>query len=77
MVLFPVSPVVAKRKEADLTGSLTAAVVCAAVLGMCFTQTRLIGIGAICALTYFHPWLVGVVLVLVVLLFYLLKLRKK
>ena len=59
-------------KEVDVTASLFAAVASVAVLGMCFSPTRAIGIAATAFIVFLHPWL----LLLVAALFYFLKLRK-
>lgn len=57
-----------------MTLGLTAPLVTAAVLGMCFGPTRWLGIAASALLTLLHPWLV--VVVIAAAIFYLLKTRK-
>lgn len=55
---------------------MTAALVTAAVLGMCFGTTRWLGIAATALLTFDRPWIAIVVLIAAGTLFYIIKLRK-
>lgn len=57
-----------------MTGSLTAPLITAAALGICFAPTRWLGITATALLTIRHPWLVGVVIATAI--YYVLKIRK-
>lgn len=59
-----------------MTCGLTAALITAAILGMCFGPTRWLGISATALLTLQHPWLVVVVITIAAATFYVLKLRK-
>lgn len=59
-----------------MIGGLTAPLITAAILGMCFGQTRWLGIAATALLTLHHPWLVIVVIPITAAMFYVLKLRK-
>lgn len=56
--------------------NLTAALVSIALLGLCFSPTRWMGVSATALLVFYKPWLAIVVLGLVLVFFYLLKLRK-
>lgn len=59
-----------------MTGSMTAALVTAAVLGMCFGPTRWLGIAATALLAFANPWFAIVVVIATGILFYVIKLRK-
>lgn len=59
-----------------MTVGLTAPLLTAAILGMCFGPTRWLGISATALLTLHHPWLVIVVISITAAMFYVLKLRK-
>lgn len=56
--------------------SITAALVTAATLGMCFSATRWMGIAATAVLALERPWLAVVVVIATSALFYLIKIRK-
>ena len=55
---------------------MTAALVTAAVLGMCFGPTRWLGIAATAILAFDHPWIAVRVVIAAGILFYIIKLRK-
>lgn len=59
-----------------MTVGLTAPLLTAAILGMCFGPTRWLGISATSLVTLHHPWLVIVVITITAAMFYVLKLRK-
>ena len=59
-----------------MAGSMTAALVTAAVLGMCFGPTRWLGIAATALLAFDRPWIAIVVAIAAGILFYIIKLRK-
>jgi len=60
-----------------LTASITAALVTAGVLGLWFSSTRGISIGAVAILTFVFPWLVVLVVIGSVLAVYLFRIRNK
>ena len=55
---------------------MTAAMVTAALLGMCFSPTRWLGIAATSALAFDRPWLTIVVVLGILSWLYLFKVRK-
>ncbi len=59
-----------------MAGSMTAALVTAAVLGMCFGPTRWLGIAATALLAFDRPWIAIIVVIAAGILFYTIKLRK-
>ena len=59
-----------------MTVSVTAALIVAGVVGIWFSTTRVIAIGAIALLVFLHPWLVVLVLIGSVTAFYLFRIRK-
>lgn len=59
-----------------MAGSMTAALVTAAVLGLCFGPTRWLGIAATALLAFDRPWIAIVVVVAAGILFYIIKLEK-
>ena len=50
--------------------------VTAAMLGMCFSQTRWVGIAATALLAFDRPWIAIAVVIATGFLFYIIKLRK-
>jgi membrane protein implicated in regulation of membrane protease activity len=60
-----------------LAVSVTAALIVAGVLGIWFSTTRAISIGAIALLVFLHPWLVVLVLIGSATAFYLFRIRKQ
>jgi len=54
-----------------LAAGLVAALITAGVLGMWFSTTRVVAIGAIAALTFIFPWLGALVLIASGVAFYL------
>lgn len=56
--------------------SVTAALIVAGVVGIWFSTTRVISIGAIALLVFLHPWLVVLVLIGSATAFYLFRIRK-
>jgi len=59
-----------------LPGTMTAALVTAALLGMCFSPTRWLGIAAIALLAFDRPWIAVVTVIATAVLFYIIKPRK-
>jgi hypothetical protein len=59
-----------------LAVSVTAALIVASVVGIWFSSTRVISIGAIALLVFLHPWLVVLVLIGSATAFYLFRIRK-
>lgn len=59
-----------------MTGSVTAALIVAGILGLSFAQTRGIAIAAIAALTFIYPMALIAVLAGAAIAFYLRFLRK-
>jgi len=59
-----------------LTVSVTAALIVAGVVGIWFSTTRVISLGAIALLVFLHPWLVVLVLIGSATAFYLFRIRK-
>jgi hypothetical protein len=59
-----------------LAGSVTAALIVAGVVGLWFSATRVVSLGAIALLTFLHPWLVVLVLTGSATAFYLFRVRK-
>ena len=57
--------------------SVTAALIVAGVVGIWFSTTRVISIGAIALLVFLYPWLVVLVLVGSATAFYLFRIRKQ
>ena len=57
--------------------SVTAALIVAGVVGIWFSTTRVISIGAIALLVFLHPWLVVLVLIGSATAFYLFRIRKQ
>lgn len=57
--------------------SITAALIAAGVLGLWFTTTRWISIGAIALLCALYPWLVVLVFIGVAWAFFFFKVRKR
>ena len=55
---------------------MTAALVTAALLGMCFSPTRWLGIAAIALLAFDRPWIADVTVIATAVLFYIIKPRK-
>ena len=56
---------------------MTAAMVTAATLGMCFSQTRWVGIAATALLAFDRPWIAIAVVIATGVLLYAFKIRKK
>lgn len=56
--------------------SVSAALIVAGVVGLWFSTTRVISIGAIALLVFLHPWLVVLVLCGSAAAFYLFRIRK-
>ncbi len=56
--------------------SVTAALIVAGVVGIWFSSTRVISIGAIALLVFLHPWLAVLVLTGSATAFYLFRVRK-
>lgn len=56
--------------------SVTAALIVAGVMGIWFSTTRVISIGAIALLVFLHPWLAVLVLIGSATAFYLFRIRK-
>jgi len=59
-----------------LTVSVTAALIVAGVVGIWFSTTRVISLGAIALLVFLHPWLVVLILTGSATAFYLFRIRK-
>lgn len=59
-----------------MVASITGALVVAAVMGLWFSSTRVISIGAIALLVFLHPWLVVLILIGSAAAFYLFRIRK-
>ena len=59
-----------------MTVSVTAALIVAGVVGIWFSTTRVISLGAIALLVFLHPWLVVLVLIGSATAFYLFRIRK-
>lgn len=59
-----------------MTVSVTAALIVAGVVGIWFSTTRVISIGAIALLVFLHPWLVMLVFIGSATAFYLFRIRK-
>jgi hypothetical protein len=60
-----------------LAVSVTAALIVTGVVGIWFSTTRFISIGAIALLVFLHPWLVVLVLMGSATAFYLFRIRKQ
>ena len=58
-----------------MTINITAALITAALLGLCFSPTRWMGIIAIALLTFDKPWLAAIVALSISIWLYLFKLR--
>lgn len=56
--------------------SVTAALIVTGVVGIWFSTTRVISIGAIALLVFLHPWLVVLVLTGSAAAFFLFRIRK-
>ena len=59
-----------------MSAGLIAALITAGFLGLWFSTTRVVGIAAIAALTFFFPWLVVPLLIASAAAFYLFRIRK-
>lgn len=59
-----------------MVASTTAALICAAALGLWFANTRAISIAAAALLTWAHPWLILPILIGSVAAFYILRISK-
>ncbi len=59
-----------------MAAGLVAALITAGVLGMWFSTTRVVAIGAIAALTFIFPWLGVLVLAASIAAFWLFRFRK-
>jgi len=59
-----------------LSVSVTAALAVTAVVGIWFSTTRAISIGALALLVFLHPWLVVLVLIGSAAALYVLRIRK-
>nr|WP_315491059.1 hypothetical protein [uncultured Rhodoferax sp.] len=59
-----------------MAASFTAALIAAAVLGVWFTNTRSLAIGAVAILTFVHPWLIVFILLGAGAAFYFFRIRK-
>ncbi len=59
-----------------MTLNITAALITAAVLGLCFSPTRWLGIAATAVLTFDKPWLSVVVVIGIAFWLYVFKVRK-
>ncbi len=56
--------------------AVTSALIAAALLGIWFSTTRWISVGAFALLCLLYPWLTVVVLIAVIWAFYFFKIRK-
>ena len=59
-----------------MAAGLVTALITAGLLGLWFSTTRVVAIGAIAALTFLFPWLVVPVLIASVAAFWLFRFRK-
>ena len=59
-----------------MAAGLVAALIAVGFLGLWFSSTRVVAIGAIAALTFLFPWLVVPVLIASVAAFWLFRFRK-